>query len=546
MSEQSFKVASTWGGDYNTSTSYERMTDVQDPQGTGIYRSLKDGNIGHPLSDTTYWNCICDLKDVSTATEECKEINQTVKTDEAARQKAETEREAQSNTVAAAEQSRITAETARATNEATRESEEVKRTAAETKRSASETQRILNEETRKSQETERQNQESTRQQSETARNVAENNRASSENTRNENEATRQNGETQRNAKYAAAEGDTTQSASATGSRWQQFKAAEAVRNKEVDDSVSDFPTVKKETERIMRDIGYSEKSTEVTITSGVDGKYVQASTRSAVANSDFAISAPITVDACSEVLIKTGFNPSDSTHASLDLSIISFVHTIDRQRQTQKKDADGNLLYYEVIETTDADGKKNTTVTTTETTTVSAYPVYVTETYQDTVYTPNNEDKYVSIPDSGYYVANIPDNAQIVISYKKNVTDMKIIIVKHGNFANIVSQLGMLAFKERLPMVQSIAQLYEDIQGLRNLLSQCIVNQQKIPTVNNTPLILIGNGIPSADTKPSNWPSSIPWDGVPVFIGQIYLDITATSGGAYHAVGNESIANWIS
>ena len=77
-------------------------------------------------------------------------------------------------------------------------------------------------------------------------------------------------------------------------------------------------------------------------------------------------------------------------------------------------------------------------------------------------------------------------------------------------------------------------------------LIEWIVNQQKIPTVNNTPLILIGNGIPSADTKPSNWPSSIPWDGVPVFIGQIYLDITATSGGAYHAVGNESIANWIS
>ena len=546
MSELNFKVAPTWGGDYNSATSFDILTEVRDPQGSGIYRSLQKGNVGHPLTDQAWWECICDLQNVSTAVANCEEITITANTEEGKRQAAEIIREQQRHTVESAEQSRMTAESLRASNESARQSEEVKRISAETKRSSSETQRILNESDRQTQESTRQTQESTRQTQETSRNIAENGRTSAEQTRNANEATRQSGEAARNTAYMEAEGDTSQSASATGSRWQQFKAAESVRNKEVSDSIADFPTVKSETERIMRDIGYSAKSTEVTITPGIDGKYVQASTRSAITNTDFAISSPITVDACSEILIKTGFNPSDSDHSSLDLSIISFVHTIDRQRQTQKKDANGNLLYYEVIETTDSEGMKNTTVTTTETTTISAYPVYVTETYQDTVYTPNNEDKYVSIPDSGYYVANIPDNAQIVISYKKNVTDMKIIIVKHGNFANIVSQLGMLAFKERLPMVQSIAQLYEDIQGLRNLLSQCIVNQQKIPTVNNTPLILIGNGIPSADTKPSNWPSSIPWDGVPVFIGQIYLNITATSGGAYHAVGNESIANWIS
>ena len=187
----------------------------------------------------------------------------------------------------------------------------------------------------------------------------------------------------------------------------------------------------------------------------------------------------------------------------------------------------------------------NTTQTLNTTTTVTGYPVYTTETYTDTVYTPNNEDKYVAIPDSGYYVANIPDSAQIVISYKPGVTDTNVIIVKHGNFANIVSQLGMLAFKERLPMTQAIAQLKEDLAGLRKLVMDNLHDLNSIPNVMGVPMILFGAGVPSSALKPNNWPSSLPWDGIPFFKGQIYINTLATSGGYYYAKDNNAVSDWI-
>ncbi len=288
--------------------------------------------------------------------------------------------------------------------------------------------------------------------------------------------------------------------------------------------------------RLFRDLGYNAASTAKTLVAGQTGKYVKCATRVATTNANFAISEPITVDACSEVLIRTGFNPSDGEYAALDLSVISFVHSIERQRKVQAVDGDNNPLYYQL----DEDGNP-----TTETgTTVTGYPVYTTETYTDTIYTPNNEDKYVALPDSGYYVANIPDAAQIVISYKPGVTDTEIIIVKHGSFANIVSQLGMLAFKERLPMVQSLTQLKEGLDGLREIVMENLPNLSSIPTVLGVPFELLGHGAPSASVVPINWPSDLPWDGIPFFPGQLYNNLDASSGGLYHARGNESVSDW--
>lgn len=68
------------------------------------------------------------------------------------------------------------------------------------------------------------------------------------------------------------------------------------------------------------------------------------------------------------------------------------------------------------------DESGNETVTTDETTENTGYPVYVMETYTEARYLPNNEDRFVEIPDSGYYVANIPQSCKVVISYKPGVS----------------------------------------------------------------------------------------------------------------------------
>lgn len=58
------------------------------------------------------------------------------------------------------------------------------------------------------------------------------------------------------------------------------------------------------------------------------------------------------------------------------------------------------------------------------------------------------------------------------------------------------------------------------------------------------PTILRGHGVPSATNIPDNLPAGLPWDGVPVFIGQLYINLDATSGGLYYAIGHGSVADW--
>ena len=58
------------------------------------------------------------------------------------------------------------------------------------------------------------------------------------------------------------------------------------------------------------------------------------------------------------------------------------------------------------------------------------------------------------------------------------------------------------------------------------------------------PTILRGHGVPAATTIPENLHEGLPWDGVPVFIGQLYINLDATSGGLYYAVGHDSVSDW--
>lgn len=297
-------------------------------------------------------------------------------------------------------------------------------------------------------------------------------------------------------------------------------------------------------DRIKLLLGYNATRSIVNLELGISGKYVKCESRSAVANSSFAISKPIEVDACSELLIKTGFNPSDAAHSGLDLTVIAIYEEIERQRTVQKKDASGNPLYYVV--TVDAETGSET-VTTDETTENTGYPVYTQETYTEQRYLPNNEDRFVAIPDSGYYVANIPQSCKVVISYKPGVSDTAVIVEKHGALANLISQV--FGIYEHRTMVEAMVSLAARVDALEN--RQGLIGNAKAGTLDVTeltkylyPTILRGHGVPAADTIPDNIPNGLPWDGVPVFIGQLYINLDATSGGLYYATGHDSVADW--
>ena len=326
-------------------------------------------------------------------------------------------------------------------------------------------------------------------------------------------------------------------------------AADAALTQQIADNTEDIDTnataidaINALDERLKLLLGYSATRESVTLELGESGKYVQCASRSAVANSSFAISKPFDVDACSELLIKTGFNPSDDTHKALDLSVISIFEQMERQRTVQKKDSNGNLLYY-VVEIDPETGAEK--VTTEESTTVSDYPVYTTETYTETRYLPNNEDRFVSIPDSGYYVANIPQSCKVAISYKPGVTDTTIIVEKHGALANLISQV--FGIYEHRTMVEAMVSLAERVTALeesRDKLGLATAGSLDVTvlTSNRYPTDMWGKGTPSEANVPENLPEGLPWDGVPKKIGQRYIDLSA--GALYFAVGTNSVSDW--
>lgn len=297
-------------------------------------------------------------------------------------------------------------------------------------------------------------------------------------------------------------------------------------------------------DRMQTLLGYNASRSVVNLTAGESGKYVQCESRSAVANAAFAISRPFDVDACSELLIKTGFNPSDNTHRALDLSVIAIYEQIERQRTVQKKNQDGTPLYYAV--TVDAE-TGNVTVTQEETTENTGYPVYTTETYTETRYLPNNEDRFVSIPDSGYYVANIPQACKVVVSYKPGVTDTAVIIEKHGALANLISQVfGIYEHRTMVEAMVSLAARVDALESGRGLLGNATAGNLDVAQLTKClyPVVMRAHGVPAEANVPENLPEGLPWDGVPAFAGQLYVNLDAAGSGLYYAVGTDSVNNW--
>lgn len=298
-------------------------------------------------------------------------------------------------------------------------------------------------------------------------------------------------------------------------------------------------------EALKRALGFSSEAQTIVLTAGETGKYVKCSTRAAAADANFNISAPFDVDACTELLIKTGYNPSDNDHAALDISVIAIYEQLERIRTVQKKNGNNEPLYYVVIIDPET-GQE--VVTSDETTTNTGYPVYIQETYTETRYLPNNEDRFVKIPDSGYYVANIPQSCKCVVSYKPGVTDLNVIAVKYGALANLTSQL--LDIYAKRTIAEAFANLEERILAIEKSagkLGAATAGSLDVTELTTClyPLVLRGHGVPAAATIPDNLPEGLPWDGIPAFPGQIYINLDAASGGLYYAIGTSDVAHWI-
>ena len=183
IQEIRYQVGEAWKGTYNQFTVYGNAAVVQDATGLSVYRSLKSGNVGHPLTDAQWWFCIIDLSNIKAESDRLQSIDTQVENNEATRIEHEAAR-------LSAEQARVNAENARIYNEQQRENAETARIRAEQDRVTRENQRISQEQgrvgaeqQRVTKEQQRVNQEASRVAAETQRQLNENNRVAAEEAR---------------------------------------------------------------------------------------------------------------------------------------------------------------------------------------------------------------------------------------------------------------------------------------------------------------------------------------------------------------------------
>lgn len=92
----------------------------------------------------------------------------------------------------------------------------------------------------------------------------------------------------------------------------------------------------------------------------------------------------------------------------------------------------------------------------------------------------------------------------------------------------------------------SLAARLDALEGSRGLLGDATAGTLDVRELTRCryPLVMLGHGVPAEANVPVNLPDGFPWDGVPAFAGQQYVNLDAASGGLYYAAGVDSVADW--
>ena len=94
--------------------------------------------------------------------------------------------------------------------------------------------------------------------------------------------------------------------------------------------------------------------------------------------------------------------------------------------------------------------------------------------------------------------------------------------------------------------IVSLAARLDALEGSRGLLGDATAGTVDMRGLTRCryPLVMLGHGVPAEANVPVNLPDGLPWDGVPAFAGQQYINLDAASGGLYYAAGVNSVADW--
>ena len=552
VQEIRYLVGEAWKGTYDAATPYGNANVVQDPTGLSVYRSLKPGNVGHPLTDTNWWFCIINLSSIKAESDRIAALNTAIARDEQLRvaaeqlrQQKETEREAAETQRNEAEQARISAEQQRVSKESQRETKEQQRISAEQGRVTAEGARVTAEQARVQAETLRDAAEDERALAETNRAAAEQQRIANEQTRISQEQSRVSAEQQRvsdfntmmqndqqafneaqaarQTAYQAAEGTESGSVAGDGSRWGAFKTNEAARDAKVDAKVADITNLQDNVAFVNKSFGKYDGEREITLQQAKSGKYVNVNGGETSA-SGYGISTPVSLNAGDILLVPSAQAvPADvSVIARLVdrtyQKVIAYIYTYRTDYPelpaTATADYDSTLAYTAVY-----DESGDTPVLTGWTRNGETYTTLpATREVNEQFYEPLMKQAVAAMPSTGYYIYLCPNAMTVVISgYTATVSGGTALVVGWGIFKNIVT--NFVGAPGQSVLAQAFAVLFAAIDGLKAQLENLgetkavSIDFENSPKLCGQDMYLTGDGAPASPN-------------VPTMVGQEYLDVT--------------------
>lgn len=122
----------------------------------------------------------------------------------------------------------------------------------------------------------------------------------------------------------------------------------------------------------------------------------------------------------------------------------------------------------------------------------------------------------------------------------QELPDGQAVSAKVAEHTIALNELGLKTEEVKLVIERVVDMVLKNLGNLKAV----TVDSEDGYKICGVPTILYGEGAPSATVRPTNLPDDIPWDGYPFYVGQQYINVSATSSGMYYAINNTAVSGW--
>ena len=160
------------------------------------------------------------------------------------------------------------------------------------------------------------------------------------------------------------------------------------------------------------------------------------------------------------------------------------------------------------------------------------------------------ENEYLN--GAGIYSRPMRQGYGVSVADDNTVSVDQQIIASQSDVANVAADLAAQEATVQLDnrvvaeAIVSLAARLDALEGSRGLLGDATAGTVDVRGLTRCryPLVMLAHGVPAESNVPDNLPDGLPWDGIPAFAGQQYINLDAPSGGLYYAAGVDSVADW--